>query len=362
MVASKEMFPALQGLRGLCFLLVFAGHAGSFSWLHAFGMLGAVGVSAFFVLSGFLMMFHYGGMKERLSVMDSFFFAVGRMKRIYGLHVLTTVTVFLVYVFLGGMPAAEYHLPGLPLNLLMLQAWVPDIPRATGLNGVSWYLSAVFFAYGCFPWLSCRIGRLGSRETVACLAGVIGLQIGGALLATVVADGNKELFLYLTYVFPVFRLGDFVTGCLAGHWFKNGGRQLLAGAGRGVIFGSWLAATMLVCASVPFIGTEHSGLWLSAMLNETTAFILPGTVWVLLAAAGRGISCRLLRLGPLVALGNISGPAYLLHSMIILCCNAWLQKENILLPGWQQGMLIAGELATTCLLSRLYMLRQRLAG
>lgn len=360
MTSSKEMFSALQGIRGLCFLFVFAGHAGIFYILPAFG------VSVFFVLSGFLMMLNYGDRKEQRSVRDSFLFAVGRIRRIYGLHVLTTLAVFLMYASLGGAPAVEYHLPGLPLNLLMLQAWVPDIPRATGLNGVSWYLSAAFFAYGCFPWLSCRIGKLGGWKTAGWLAGVVGLQLGFALLSVMVADGSKELFVYLTYIFPVFRLGDFAAGCLAGHWFRNGGRQLLAEAGRNIILGCWLVAAGLLGVSLFIIGTDYPGIFLKAVLNGTTAFILPGTVWILLAAAGRDITCRLLNMKLLVALGNISAPAYLLHSMIILCCNAWMQRENILLPGWWQGVLLIGELAATCLLSRLYMLRrqlwQRLAG
>ena len=49
---NKRYFHGLQALRGILFLLVFLSHSGAFIGFTAFA--GAFGVSAFFVLSGFL--------------------------------------------------------------------------------------------------------------------------------------------------------------------------------------------------------------------------------------------------------------------------------------------------------------------
>ena len=59
----------VQALRGIAFLGIFFYHGGIFQ-------SGSLGVSVFFVLSGFLLALKYGGKDLSLSVRDSFLFLI----------------------------------------------------------------------------------------------------------------------------------------------------------------------------------------------------------------------------------------------------------------------------------------------
>lgn len=348
--STKRLILSLQGLRGLCYCLIFAGHV-QFLWGWP-----AFGVSVFMVMSGFLMMLHHGQGHDGLSWKSSFFFAAARIRKIYGLHVLTTGGIFLLYACMGGMPAVREHVASLLLNLLLVQAWVPDTHIAISLNGVNWYLSAALFAYFCFPWLQGCISRLRSGQGIAAaLAAVLLAQVCFAMLMAWLEGRNSDVFVWSMYLFPMFRLGDFTAGCLAGYWFACcGGRHMLETAGRKWIAAAWLAAAAVLYIAMKFIQPEPVGIAAMALQNWSTGYIVPALMLVILAAGGRGMAAKILGCRILAGLGNISAFTYLLHSTVILCSGVMMQSAGIVAEGWQRYALWGAEFGLTCVLAAGY--------
>ncbi|HET9909186.1 MAG TPA: acyltransferase [Anaerolineales bacterium] len=94
---APDMIPGLDGLRALAFLLVFAFHT---DYLQ----VGWVGVSLFFVLSGFLITGILLDMKKSLSTRDYFFKFYGRrFLRIFPLYYFYLILMTIVTTWLIGI-------------------------------------------------------------------------------------------------------------------------------------------------------------------------------------------------------------------------------------------------------------------
>lgn len=89
----SKRIDTLQVVRGLAFVGVFLVHVG-YKCLSRMG-LGRFGVSLFFVLSGFTMVYSYYG-KNRItsvSLKDNLRFAAGKIRSLYPLHALMTLAM-----------------------------------------------------------------------------------------------------------------------------------------------------------------------------------------------------------------------------------------------------------------------------
>ena len=103
-----------------------------------------VGVSYFFILSGFVMILAYGDRKT-INFGD---FVKRRFARIYPVHLLAIV-ILLVYFVIINAPSSAYR--GLPFVLTLIQSWIPGV--ALSVNPPSWSLSTEMFFYIIFPLL-----------------------------------------------------------------------------------------------------------------------------------------------------------------------------------------------------------------
>jgi peptidoglycan/LPS O-acetylase OafA/YrhL len=104
MAQSLARIPALDGVRGVAVLAVFASHA------HVPGFsLGGVGVDAFFVLSGFLISSILIGEVERTGSVSLPRFYLRRIKRLTpALLILVVLYAILAPFLLGGWSASEH--------------------------------------------------------------------------------------------------------------------------------------------------------------------------------------------------------------------------------------------------------------
>ena len=90
------------------------------------------------------------------------------MAKIYGLHLFCTIVILALLGWqIGWLEALHREWGKLLLNVLLLQAWIPDPAWSISLNGASWYLSAALFLYFCFPRLSPLVSRLDKGRSLA---------------------------------------------------------------------------------------------------------------------------------------------------------------------------------------------------
>lgn len=144
---------SLQFLRACAFLAVLAAHC-DFPLLE-----GSMGVSIFFVLSGFCMAINYIPRAESLpsSFKGCVRFGCGKIKKLYILHLLM---IAYVVFFLWGMPDSFSDVVILIIHALLLQSLFPSSAVITPYNGVSWFLSTYMFVCMAAPFIIKCLAKL----------------------------------------------------------------------------------------------------------------------------------------------------------------------------------------------------------
>lgn len=164
---------------------------------------GAIGMTFFFVLSGFVMAWSsQGGVK-------SDYFA-RRLRRIYP-----------AYIFMGlvSLPfiidlKPQQIVPSLLMFITGTQAWIPSSFSLWNFIG-SWSVSTELFFYATFPILFPLIKKRPGAFLLSSLA------VTSLLVPFSIMLGSGSQF-PLFYVSPIHRLPEFIIGVCAGVYFTNG--------------------------------------------------------------------------------------------------------------------------------------------
>ncbi|WP_432994814.1 acyltransferase family protein [Dactylosporangium sp. CA-233914] len=305
--------PSLTGLRFPAALLVFVYHASlqlpsttlftdqtfAAHYASAASQLGALGVTFFFVLSGFVLTW---SARERDTPAA---FWRRRLVKIYPNYVVAWVLAMVVF-------AAAYTPAGqATLNLFMLQVWVPDFFTNLSVNPPSWSLGTEAFFYAAFPVLPPLVNRIRADRLkywiAATVAGVVATPaLAYALLPdTPGVPGGweaSESQYWFAYFLPPVRLLDFALGILVA-------RAVLLGRWKNIGLG-WSA--LLLAVAVPLAS------FVPYLYGQRAVTIVPITLLVAAAAtadaAGRPtwFASR-----PARWLGEISFAFYLLHFIVI---------------------------------------------
>ena len=323
---KKEKMKSLQALRAFAFLGIFVFHAG-------FIDLGAWGVSVFFVLSGFLMMYSYYDRptQESISLKSSIGFSSKKIKKLYPLHLVTMVIAISYMVFdkiLNNALEYSYLLhiaKTAALSIPLLQTWVPKMYVAFALNGPSWYLSVSLFLYACFPYLL-RFFRehISMKNASVYLAGIYIVQ---TILAVTLGRLNmpeaytNEWSKWFTYIFPAFRLGDFSAGCVLGYMFMNRNKD---NCGKGLSASIFEIITIILVVLSVYIYKKLAG-GSHEWLRYTTIFLPSSLALVWIFAINKGIITQILTNPITVYVGNISPYAFLIHQVVICWGNYLLR-------------------------------------
>lgn len=109
-----------------------------------------LGVSYFYVLSGFVMMLAYG----QKNMIEPKQYYINRFARIYPLHIFASILVLIIGILISLNYLEFYHFPDFSLlikHIFLVQAWFPE--SALSLNTPSWSISVEMFFYFCFPFI-----------------------------------------------------------------------------------------------------------------------------------------------------------------------------------------------------------------
>ena len=325
----------------------------SATWYLAWATQGHVGVTFFFVLSGFILAWCYHrsfattASTDRPTVRRRFWRA--RWARVWPLH----AAMFVAFVPIA-LQEAGTSIAGLwqlvwqgACNLLLLHAWVPfggPDGLADTFNAPSWTLSVEACFYALFPVLAVLLVR-HLRWGIAQL-GLLAVAGWVALGGLGMALAGSERGEWVMRVFPPVRLVDFVVGIVIGLVVVQGLQQrVLDGRAQrpSVASPGWTVAEGLVlvaaCAS-PLVWALAASSVLPDTLG-TSWFHLPTiAAAILVISLERGaISRRLLAWRPLVWLGEVSYALYLVHLFIVLA--AYHVGLYELVGPWVASLLLA---------------------
>jgi peptidoglycan/LPS O-acetylase OafA/YrhL len=121
--------PALTGIRFYAALAVFLSHVSLIPNMEHLSdgrkifNLGVVGVSLFFVLSGFILTVNYSDLfQHEVSVRNYMQFIWGRLSKIYPVHFLTMLMAIPIQIFSPNKPL-DWR--AVPIHTFLLQCWLP---------------------------------------------------------------------------------------------------------------------------------------------------------------------------------------------------------------------------------------------
>ena len=241
-------------------------------WLRPLAAVGYVGVSWFFVLSGFILAYAYAG---RPIALGDFWRA--RWARVYPAYLVSlglAAPLFFYAVFhapaaadAGWMaPMREHIVAFAVLALVLMQAWVP--PAALSINLVGWSLSVEAFFYLVFPLALPWLVSLSRRALAAMLpvlgAASLAMAVAYVLIAPDgVSDANFDMndltWLNVLRYNPLVRLPEFLIGVCGGLLYLQGA---VPGRWATPMVGAGLAALALVVLHgdrIPY-PIAHNGL------------------------------------------------------------------------------------------------------
>jgi peptidoglycan/LPS O-acetylase OafA/YrhL len=162
-------FPALTGLRAIAAYLVFLHHFNPFYGSSSFGFIQSlfkefhIGVSIFFVLSGFLISYKYYD-NVRISGQWLTRYLKNRFARVYPMYFLLTTATFLVYWLSPPKAGVEHVLKDTLLiyiyNITFLKGFFDDIKETGIAQGWSLTVEECFYFTAPFIFVALRKGKI----------------------------------------------------------------------------------------------------------------------------------------------------------------------------------------------------------
>ena len=320
-VSLRPKIPALTSLRFFAALHVLLFHTGAMgavfgpTWFQRLSGIGYTGVSFFFVLSGFILVYTYSG---RPTSAKAFWGA--RFARVYPAYAFALL-ISLPFFLWGAAHFAEIGVPFMAfeaahtkiaaaLEIFLLQSWVP--PAALSWNAVGWSLSVEAFFYLLFPFLLTRFERL-SRTQLLCvitLCWVVSNAISGSY-AVFHPDGvlhpdgyTATSWIQFVKFFPMVRLPEFLMGMATGILFLRSSRNARLAAP--LVLGGLLAVGLVAAFAnrLPYIVIH-------------TALLSPAFAALVYGIALRPKWAGILEARLPVLLGDSSYSMYLIHANIV---------------------------------------------
>ena len=264
-----------------------------------------IGVSYFFILSGFVMIIAYSK-KGNINFID---YIRKRFARLYPVYALAILLLFLLKLLI---PSSSIDYQGLLLNLTLLQSWIPA--KALSFNYPGWSLSVEMFFYITFPFLFNHIYQKISFKKI--LFGVLTIFIASQLLFHYLLDAPffekaPSIPYNFSHYFPLMHINQFLIGNIAGIIFINSNFKNK----------NYDIAILLLIGIITFLLKEkfdvsyHNGLL--ALLFIPLIFTI---------SLNTGVLAKISNLKPLVFLGEISYSIYILQVPIFIFGSAIMNK------------------------------------
>lgn len=251
-----------------------------------------VGVSYFFILSGFIMIISYGGK----SPINWFDYIKNRIARVYPLYLLGILSMLVLPLL-----ALDVNIFDLFYVTTMIQAWIPG--KAMSYNFPGWSISVEFFFYALFPFL---LNHLYSKNYK--LKTLTFWVVGFWLITQVVFhyyagssfyQGDPSPSHDLLFYFPVMHLNEFLIGNLAGLFFVKYKEVYRKNYDSALIV---LVVLLLLAMKFPMGLRFHNGL--------LAVLFVP---LILLLSFNTGFLTRWFSKKPFVFLGEVSYSIYILQ-------------------------------------------------
>ncbi|WP_123852782.1 acyltransferase family protein [Chryseobacterium shandongense] len=255
-----------------------------------------VGVSYFFILSGFIMIVAYHK-KEKIEYLD---FYRNRIARIYPLYVVGLLLYFVTRYSDFGFYKTFLYLSG-------IQSWLPG--KALILNFPGWSISVEFLFYLVFPWLYNYLYSKGNKSIwIIAVLIWIGTQVFSNLYINSLSykGPHTDSHEFIHY-FPPWHINEFLIGSLTGIFFVKNRKEKNYDLAIVLVF----IAILLSLVFIPL--NFHNGLM--------AIFFVPA---IYMISCNNGMITKVFSMKPLEFLGEISYAIYIIHIPVLYILRSFL--------------------------------------
>jgi peptidoglycan/LPS O-acetylase OafA/YrhL len=326
-VAPKPLLTELTSARFIAAMAVVIGHFADMLALPpivARFISGGIGVSFFFVLSGFILCYRYWDtFSNGVRANDFRMYFVARIARIYPLYVLALVLITGLYFAVVTIRPGAINFPANVVtswlaNLFALQTFAPTVATQQFWNAPSWSISTEFGFYLLLPFILALIAKY-IRDT-ASLVLLLGFTIAMGIVAQattmiMVLGFQMDRVILLDHFASrniFWRLPEFVVGVITA--------RLLYGGHL-----SWLSEkshrNLLLAMSVAFVVALNLAPWpengqsfmIMRQFRLDLGYMIPFACVVVSLAAGPTFLSNVLQRPFSETLGEASYGLYILH-------------------------------------------------
>lgn len=301
-----QRLDALTGLRWWAAFMVFFYHMRVFAPLpgpvNAVFDQGYLGVTFFFVLSGFVLTW---SMRPGLAT-STFYWR--RFARVWPAHIVALAFAIPVFYTLAPIPDGSFLKPLdlgiLLLSVVLLQGWSANPAILFSGNPAAWTLTVEALFYGLHPWISRLLTPLAKRGALLVALGALAWAF--AYRAGVLAWPES----WLVHVpMPITRVPEFLLG-MALAWAMRSGWRPRIHPTIGI-------AALVVAVGLIILPRKFPELWGPAYFGNELFTIACGIAIVALAASTLNGRRSWFEQRWQVKLGEWSFAFYLVHATVI---------------------------------------------
>lgn len=328
---NEKRIYTLDLFRIVFILIIFFSHTILGSDL-GYGDVGTLGTSFFIILSGFLLA---GKQVVNIDIGSCFRFSWNHIKKLYPIHIFT----FLVSVPLH-ITSNLLIIPCAVANLLLIQTMIPLKAVYFSFNSVSWFLSLMAILYFVFPVIHSKIILLTKRKQIILFIIIVLLEI---IYTLINAGGGYQH--YLVYIFPLFRVLDFILGIILKLLLKNIEVKNISD-----IWFSILEIYSIIILSIQIIFFKQVPDVITYVI-----YSLPSVIIIIgVFCFEKGIISKLINKFKLYSLGRYVMYFFMIHQLVIIYINYLnrIFKLDIL-------VLLVIELLASCLISYVIVQKRR---
>ena len=345
---NNKTITTLQALRGYSFLFVFLGHSGLFKRLML--SFGTGSISVFLVLSGFVMIYSYYGKDKikKISVKDNLYFSIKKMKKLYPLHIICTISMIIRLLILGYINSENALMMSIKfiLNALLIQEYIPLTARS--INGVSWYLCVTMLGYFIFPWFLKYFEKSYSKRKailsiIVCISIKIAIGFLYRMIPTVPNYNNvlwdNDICQWLIYRFPISRIWDIIIGFNLGFLFIHlkdypyRTWQVTRAEIVGIVFAVFASISYYALYQEADTGNNIFNFHPERWWTYSLAYLPSSIIIIYSFATQKGIISNLQNNRIALYLARISPYAFLIHYVVL----SYLEVVYYHIPGFSIG-------------------------
>ena len=271
---------------------------------------GPIAVTAFFVLSGYLMALGYGDKFNKLTVKNYKNFIIKRCIRLYPLHFLA----FLIGIFYVVLAKLDTSFVAALLHLFLFQTYVNIGIQVFYFSGTSWFIANLFFLYALTPFLVYLFSVNREKIKLIHLCALLSFFYVAGVFVSLIFKGKMIPFSaewWFVYISPYSRIFDFISGFISGLIFVRISELNIFKLGfkKSTLMEFFCLAVLFLYYRFPLTNIDS----LRYDVYHIPVFLLV----IIVFSFSNGLVSSVLSRNIFVLLGDLSFPLFLFHLPLI---------------------------------------------